>query len=128
MTGMSSRYQGAMPATPVAGPTATQPQQDVPVNQHIPEAANAPVNQRQADQPIRMNAQGGPVMDDDEDDVNRDWLDWVYTLSRMAVLLSIVYFYSTFSRFILVFSLFLTVYMYGILLIWFSIKKCEKYK
>eukprot|EP00058_Branchiostoma_floridae_P008597 XP_002594085.1 hypothetical protein BRAFLDRAFT_68474 [Branchiostoma floridae] len=49
-----------------------------------------------------MNAQGGMVMDDDDDEEgNRDWLDWLYTLSRAAVLLSIVYFYSTTSRFVL---------------------------
>ena len=80
-------------------------------------AAAAPANQRAAnnrggDGAIRMNAQGGPVMDDDEEEGgDRDWLDWIYTLSRFSVLVSIVYFYSTFNRFLLVFSLFLIVYM-----------------
>ncbi len=54
---------------------------------------------------------GGPVMDDDEEEENRDWLDWVYTFSRFAVLVSIVYFYSTLSRFIMVFGFFVMVYL-----------------
>ncbi|XP_056439529.1 homocysteine-responsive endoplasmic reticulum-resident ubiquitin-like domain member 2 protein isoform X2 [Gadus chalcogrammus] len=37
-----------------------------------------------------------------EEEENRDWLDWVYTMSRTAILISIVYFYSSFSRFVLV--------------------------
>ncbi|KAJ3609159.1 hypothetical protein NHX12_023683 [Muraenolepis orangiensis] len=37
-----------------------------------------------------------------EDEENRDWLDWVYTMSRTAILITIVYFYSSFSRFVLV--------------------------
>ncbi len=59
-----------------------------------------------------MNAGGGAVFDDeDEDEANRDWLDWLYTLSRFAVLLSIVYFYSTLGRFMMVFGFFLFVYL-----------------
>lgn len=38
----------------------------------------------------------------DEDEQNHDWLDWVYTGSRAVALLSIVYFYSSFSRFVMV--------------------------
>ncbi|KAG7265755.1 hypothetical protein CRUP_024337 [Coryphaenoides rupestris] len=37
-----------------------------------------------------------------EEEEHRDWLDWVYTMLRTAVLISIVYFYSSFSRFVLV--------------------------
>jgi hypothetical protein len=33
---------------------------------------------------------------------NRDWLDWFYTMSRVMVLSSIVYFYSSPLRFVLV--------------------------
>ena len=80
---------------------------------NVPEA---PVNNRPrpaGQQPIRMNAQGGAWIDDDDDEdgANRDWLDWVYTLSRFSVLLSIVYFYSTISRFIVVFGFFALVYL-----------------
>uniref|UniRef100_A0A8D0EHU2 HERPUD family member 2 n=1 Tax=Strix occidentalis caurina TaxID=311401 RepID=A0A8D0EHU2_STROC len=56
---------------------------------------NRPVNPN-----VQMNAQGGPVVN--EEDFNRDWLDWMYTFSRAAILLSIVYFYSSFSRFVMV--------------------------
>ncbi|KAL3059611.1 hypothetical protein OYC64_014254 [Pagothenia borchgrevinki] len=57
-----------------------------------------------------MNAQGGAVMNDDE--LNRDWLDWLYTVSRAGVLLSIVYFYSSFSRFAMVVGAMLLVYLH----------------
>lgn len=53
-----------------------------------------------ANQNLRMNAQGG--LADDEEDVNRDWLDWVYTAARFSVFVSILYFYSSLSRFMIV--------------------------
>lgn len=56
-----------------------------------------------------MNAQGGPVLNDD--DLNHDWLDWLYAVSRAGVLLSIVYFYSSFSRFAVVVGAVLLVYL-----------------
>ncbi|XP_063308219.1 homocysteine-responsive endoplasmic reticulum-resident ubiquitin-like domain member 2 protein [Pelobates fuscus] len=59
---------------------------------------------------VQMNAQGGPVMN--EEDINRDWLDWLYTVSRAAILLSIVYFYSSFSRFVMVMGAMILVYMH----------------
>lgn len=65
---------------------------------------NRPVNQN-----VQMNAQGGPVVN--EEDFNRDWLDWMYTFSRAAILLSIVYFYSSFSRFVMVMGAMLLVYL-----------------
>lgn len=79
-----------------------------------PVAVAAAANQRvgEANQQVRMNAGGGAPIDEDEDEGNRDWLDWLYTLSRFAVLLSIVYFYSTLGRFMMVFGLFVFVYLY----------------
>ncbi|MEE6465731.1 hypothetical protein FKM82_006668 [Ascaphus truei] len=65
------------------------------------------VNQNQN---VQMNAQGGPLMN--EEDLNRDWLDWMYTVSRAAILLSIVYFYSSFSRFVMVMCAMIVVYMH----------------
>ncbi|KAG7999301.1 Homocysteine-responsive endoplasmic reticulum-resident ubiquitin-like domain member 2 protein [Nibea albiflora] len=59
---------------------------------------------------IQMNAQGGAVLNDDE--LNHDWLDWLYTVSRAGVLLSIVYFYSSFSRFVMVVGAMLLVYLH----------------
>lgn len=58
-----------------------------------------------------MNAQGGAMLNDDE--LNRDWLDWLYTVSRVSVLLSIVYFYSSFGRFIMVLGAMLLVYLWA---------------
>ncbi len=37
----------------------------------------------------------GNEIDDDEGRNNRDWLDWFYVFSRVVVLFSVVYFYST---------------------------------
>lgn len=59
---------------------------------------------------VQMNAQGGEVLNDDE--LNRDWLDWVYTFSRAAILLSIVYFYSSFSRFVMVLIAMVVLYLH----------------
>ncbi|KAG7257739.1 hypothetical protein CRUP_029593 [Coryphaenoides rupestris] len=59
---------------------------------------------------IQMNAQGGAVLQDDE--LNRDWLDRLYAVSRAGVLLGIVYFYSSFSRFVMVLGAMLLVYLH----------------
>lgn len=59
---------------------------------------------------VQMNAQGGEVLNEDE--LNRDWLDWVYTFSRAAILLSIVYFYSSFSRFVMVLVAMVVLYLH----------------
>jgi len=104
-------YQTPMPTPPATPNSMSQLQPAVPPQ---PEAAQ-PDMARQADQPIRMNAQGGGMVLDDEDGEEgrrRDWLDWLYTFSRFSVLLSIVYFYSTPSRFILVVTFFLFFYLF----------------
>jgi len=64
-----------------------------------------------------MNAgPGGAALQEDEDDNdnprNRDWLDWLYTSLRAFMLLSIVYFYSSTSRFIMVTILAFLLYLY----------------
>ncbi|XP_016408190.1 homocysteine-responsive endoplasmic reticulum-resident ubiquitin-like domain member 1 protein isoform X4 [Sinocyclocheilus rhinocerous] len=98
-------HQAAVPAAlPNQGPI-----NDLPANQNAP--APAFINPEGANQNLRMNAQGGPVMEDEED-MNRDWLDWVYTASRLGVFLSIVYFYSSLSRFILVMSSLVIMYLH----------------
>ncbi|XP_021168290.2 homocysteine-responsive endoplasmic reticulum-resident ubiquitin-like domain member 2 protein [Fundulus heteroclitus] len=93
----SSPHQPAQPNEPVQPPLGPNPAQD-------PLQENLPAN------PIQMNAQGGAVLNDDE--LNQDWLDWLYTVSRAGVLLSIVYFYSSFSRFIMVVGAMLLVYLH----------------
>lgn len=103
-------YQAPMP-TPPATPTNVMMQPQAPV---APQPEVVAPEARQADQPIRLNAQGGMALDDEdgEDGRRRDWLDWLYTFSRFSVLLSIVYFYSTPSRFILVITFFLFFYLF----------------
>lgn len=62
---------------------------------------------------LRMNAQGGPLLDEEDDDAaHRDWLDRIYTLSRATILLGIVYFYSSFGRFLVVTGVAVLVYLY----------------
>uniref|UniRef100_A0A8C5RD46 HERPUD family member 2 n=1 Tax=Laticauda laticaudata TaxID=8630 RepID=A0A8C5RD46_LATLA len=78
---------------------------EAPAAPNIAPQENRPINQN-----VQMNAQGGPVIN--EEDFNRDWLDWIYTFSRAAILLSIVYFYSSFSRFVIVMGAMLLVYLH----------------
>jgi len=58
-----------------------------------------------------MNAQGGMMDDDDDEFGQRDWLDYIHTFARVMVLVSIVYFYSSFNRFLFVFLFFVLVYL-----------------
>ncbi|XP_037063558.1 homocysteine-responsive endoplasmic reticulum-resident ubiquitin-like domain member 2 protein isoform X2 [Peromyscus leucopus] len=98
----------ASPAQPTASPPlnlAHVPGEEPPPAPNLVAQDNGPMNEN-----VQMNAQGGPVLN--EEDFNRDWLDWVYTFSRAAVLLSIVYFYSSFSRFIMVMGAMLLVYLH----------------
>ncbi|EGW10573.1 homocysteine-responsive endoplasmic reticulum-resident ubiquitin-like domain member 2 protein [Cricetulus griseus] len=98
----------ASPAQPAASPSlnlAHVPGEEPPPAPNLVAQENGPMNEN-----VQMNAQGGPVLN--EEDFNRDWLDWVYTFSRAAVLLSIVYFYSSFSRFIMVMGAMLLVYLH----------------
>lgn len=104
----------------------------VPAAVTPPAAAVAPPNNAAAVAPRvaqdnrgpRMNAQGGPLLDEEDDDVaRRDWLDWIYTVSRATILLGIVYFYSSFGRFLVVTGIAVLVYMYqgG----WFAVQRRE---
>lgn len=45
---------------------------------------------------------------------NRDWIDWIYFGSRLMVLLSIVYFYSTLARFLLVTGIGMAMYLWQV--------------
>ena len=93
-----SYQQGVYPTPP--GTPAT-PVTDQQANQNVGD------NQQEAP----MNVAGGAEMDDDEEFGQRDWLDWVYTFCRFMVLMGIVYFYSNFTRFFLVFAFFFIVYL-----------------
>jgi homocysteine-responsive ER-resident protein 1 with ubiquitin-like domain len=85
------------------------PIDNLPANQNP--APDAPfINPGAANQNMRMNAQGGAVMED-EDEVERDWLDWIYSAARLGVLLMIVYFNSSLSRFMLVMGALVLMYL-----------------
>ncbi|KAM9377905.1 homocysteine-responsive endoplasmic reticulum-resident ubiquitin-like domain member 1 protein isoform 2-T2 [Pholidichthys leucotaenia] len=96
---------------PVPAPIANQnPINNLPPNQNPVQDA-AFMNPEDGNQDMRMNVQGGPVVED-EDGVERDWLDWLYSASRLGVLLMIVYFNSNLSHFLLVMSTLLLMYLY----------------
>uniref|UniRef100_A0A673MG54 Homocysteine-responsive endoplasmic reticulum-resident ubiquitin-like domain member 2 protein n=1 Tax=Sinocyclocheilus rhinocerous TaxID=307959 RepID=A0A673MG54_9TELE len=104
----ASRASSVAPfPAPSAGPT-TQPAR--PNEPAAPMGPNPAPEDRPANPNIQMNAQGGAMLNDDE--LNRDWLDWMYTVSRAAILLSIVYFYSSFGRFVVVIGAMLLVYLH----------------
>lgn len=95
---------------PVPAPLGNQnPINDLPVNPN-PVQDGAFLNPAEANNNLRLNAQGGAVMEDEED-VEHDWLDWLYSAARVGVLLMIVYFNSNLSRFLLVTSTLLLMYL-----------------
>jgi len=93
------------------------------VQQQQPQLQQPPVRE-EVNQPAAANVApgfnnaviGGPaaVVEDDDEVNNRDWLDWFYWASRAIVLFSIVYFYSSFTRFILVLATAALMYLYQI--------------
>lgn len=103
----------APPPVPVPAPLANQnPIDNLPANQNPAQDA-AFIDPGAANQNMRMNAQGGPVMEDEED-MERDWLDWFYSAARLGVLLMIVYFNSNLSRFLLVMGMLFFMYMHTV--------------
>lgn len=103
-------------AVPPVAPSAPAPASSSPPVAPAAAAAAAPPAPRAApadNRGPRMNAQGGPLLDEEEEEAaQRDWLDWVYTVSRATVLLGIVYFYSSFGRFLVVTGIALLMYLY----------------
>lgn len=95
----------------------SEPVPNVPDNHQAVNAprAEAAANERPRPEIVRMNAQGGPLANDDEDEDemrNRDWLDWVYVFVRFLLLLCILYFYSSFDRFLATTVLIVVIYLY----------------
>ncbi|KAG9475128.1 hypothetical protein GDO78_003539, partial [Eleutherodactylus coqui] len=103
-----SQRRQEIPVVPPAAPDPL-PHPFPAANQAPNPEAPAPVNPV-ANQNLRMNAQGGVV--EEEDDVNRDWLDWVYTAARFSIFLSILYFYSSLSRFMMVLGAMVLMYLH----------------
>ncbi|XP_069650058.1 homocysteine-responsive endoplasmic reticulum-resident ubiquitin-like domain member 1 protein [Haliaeetus albicilla] len=85
------------PVTPPAPLPDPFPAQNQPGNQNAAAQVNAAANQN-----LRMNAQGGPLMEEEEEGGNRDWLDWLYSATLFYVFVNVIYFYSSVSRFLLV--------------------------
>ncbi|NXQ47059.1 HERP1 protein, partial [Catharus fuscescens] len=95
-----TRHSQEIPVAPVTPPAPLPdpfPAQNQPGNQNVAAQVNAV-----ADQNLRMNAQGGPLMEEDEEGGNRDWLDWLYSATLLYVFVNMVYFYSSISRLLLV--------------------------
>lgn len=117
------QYQAAVAASQPPGPSSSPSYPSLsrppaPPNEAVPpppplgarrEPEPLPENQA-ADANLQMNAQGGAVLNDDE--LNRDWLDWLYTVARGGVLLGIIYFYSSFSRLVMVVGTVLLLYLH----------------
>ncbi|XP_074149581.1 homocysteine-responsive endoplasmic reticulum-resident ubiquitin-like domain member 1 protein isoform X2 [Sminthopsis crassicaudata] len=98
-------------STPTPAPIHNQfPAENQPGNQNA--AAQVVVNPG-ANQNLRMNAQGGPLVEED-DEMNRDWLDWIYSATTFSVFLSILYFYSSLSRFLMVMGATLVMYLHHV--------------
>ncbi|XP_058502634.1 homocysteine-responsive endoplasmic reticulum-resident ubiquitin-like domain member 1 protein [Solea solea] len=96
---------------PTPAPRANEnPVDDLPANQNAAQDG-AFIGAGVANQNLRMNAQGGAVMED-EDAAEHDWLDWFYSAARLGVLLMIVYFNSNLSRLLLVMSTLLLLYLH----------------
>ncbi|KFW95706.1 Homocysteine-responsive endoplasmic reticulum-resident ubiquitin-like domain member 1 protein, partial [Phalacrocorax carbo] len=85
------------PVTPPAPLPDPFPAQNQPGNQNAAGQVNAAANQN-----LQMNAQRGPLMEEEEEGGNRDWLDWLYSATLFYVFVNIIYFYSSVSRFLLV--------------------------
>uniref|UniRef100_A0A8C5KM68 Homocysteine-inducible, endoplasmic reticulum stress-inducible, ubiquitin-like domain member 1 n=1 Tax=Jaculus jaculus TaxID=51337 RepID=A0A8C5KM68_JACJA len=92
-----------------------------PIHNQFP-AENQPANQNAApqvvvnpgaNQNLRMNAQGGPLVEED-DEINRDWLDWTYSAATFSVFLSVLYFYSSLSRFLMVMGATVVMYLHHV--------------
>ena len=70
-------------------------------------------NRQDDNQNVILDARGRVVENVDNDDElgQHDWLDYIYTFSRFMVLISIVYFYSNFTRFAIVALFFFIAYL-----------------
>lgn len=80
--------------------------------QQNPAAAAAPPQNVAPQEPAAQPAAAQPVRDPENPE--RDWLDHFYMLSRIMVLFSIVYFYSSPLRFVFVVLLGFSLYLYQI--------------
>ena len=120
---LSPNVSPVSPDVPIPPQQQQQPQPQQPQPQQP-----QPQPAQQPNQNMQMNAgPGGAMMADDEDGNenprNRDWLDWLYMSMRALMLLSIVYFYSNTSRFLMVSVLGFILYLYQAG--WFTPRRAE---
>ena len=89
---------------------------NVPVAARAPDVGGANVGPNPPNVVMNANAGGLGAIEDDEDGIGgqRDILDWFYVASRVLVLFSIVYFYSSLARFALVAGVGVVLYLYQI--------------
>ena len=94
--------------------TLATPPPPAPDPRQEPAPAPAPAAAPQVAQV--MNAGGGGAMEEEAGraGAERDALDWMYLSSRVVLLLSIVYFYSSLGRFVLVACIAGLVYLYQV--------------
>lgn len=97
------------PTAPVVSPQVVSP----PPTPVVPAEINRPQQEQQQRRPPLPQV-GGVAQEDDEDGARqaRDWLDWVYITSRMAILLGVMYYYSSLPRFMLVTLIVAGIYFY----------------
>jgi len=90
-----------------------QEQLDRPVNFEPNAAPAAAVGEGAPNAAMVMNAgAAGQIQDDAGGDRNRDILDWVYVMTRVLLLFSVIYFHSSFLRLAFVAGLGFLVYLY----------------
>ncbi|XP_076988620.1 homocysteine-responsive endoplasmic reticulum-resident ubiquitin-like domain member 1 protein isoform X3 [Tamandua tetradactyla] len=107
----SSTQEIPVVSAPAPAPIHNQfPAENQPANQNAPPQV---VVNPGANQNLRMNAQGGPIVEED-DEINRDWLDWTYSAATFSVFLSILYFYSSLSRFLMVMGATVVMYLHHV--------------
>ncbi|XP_002167139.3 homocysteine-responsive endoplasmic reticulum-resident ubiquitin-like domain member 2 protein isoform X1 [Hydra vulgaris] len=92
-------------------------EEQLPSESHIPHPPQEPEQVREQNNPANPQVEAGPggaimAVRDDDNDRNRDWLDWLYFSLRGLMLISIVYFYSSTTRFFLVAVLGFIIYIY----------------
>ena len=102
--GMNPLVNGGVPLAGTVAPQVpiTNPGAEIAPPPDVPQAAAPRIDAGQA---------AGADMDADDEE-NRDWLDMFYWMSRAVVLFSIVYFYSSPTRFLAVIAIAITMYLY----------------
>lgn len=96
---------------PVAAAAAAAMEQPPTPAAQVPREQGRNNEQRNANMP--MNAGGAMFDDDDENgEERRDWLDWIHTFLRATVMLSIMYFYSSTIRILMISLLGVIIYLY----------------